>query len=45
MQDKKLAELERSENEYQEIARVAKLNWKKKRNKMSHLTPKKKKRK
>jgi hypothetical protein len=45
MQDRNLAELERQAHEYQEIARASKLLWQKKRNKMTHLTPKKKKRK
>jgi hypothetical protein len=45
MQDKRLAALEREAQEYQEIAKAAKLSWQKKRNKMTHLTPKKKKRK
>ena len=45
MQDKNLAELERQAQEYQDIARALKLSWQKKRNKMTHLTPKKKKRK
>lgn len=45
MQDKTLAALEREAQNYQEAAKAAKLSWQKKRNKMTHLTPKKKKRK
>lgn len=45
MQDKILAAPEREAQTYQEIAKATKLSWQKKRNKMTHLTPKKKKRK
>jgi hypothetical protein len=45
MQDKNIAQLEREAKEYQEVAKSVKLKWQKKRNQMTHLTPKKKKRK
>jgi hypothetical protein len=45
MIDKNMAELEREAQEFQEIAKMNRLKWQKKRNKMTHLTPKKKKRK
>lgn len=45
MQDKNLAELERQAKEYQAKRSQEKISWQKKRNKMTHLTPKKKKRK
>lgn len=45
MRDKNLAELEREAEDFQELAKKVKLKWQKKRNKMTHLTPKKKKRK
>ncbi|MDN3673097.1 hypothetical protein QWY99_08560 [Flavobacterium branchiarum] len=45
MKDKNLVELEREANFFQKVAKEAKLKWQKKRNKMAHLTPKKKKRK
>lgn len=40
-----LASLERQAEQFQEFAKQGKLKWQKKRNKMTHLTPKKKKRK
>lgn len=40
-----LASLEREADQFQEFAKLGKLKWQKKRNKMTHLTPKKKKRK
>jgi len=45
MIDKNMAELERDAQEYQKVAKSRKLKWQKQRNKMTHLTPKKKKRK
>ncbi|WP_432221274.1 hypothetical protein ACRASX_11135 [Flavobacterium sp. TMP13] len=45
MKDKNLAELEREAEYFQELAKKAKLSWQKSRNKMTHLKPKKKKRK
>lgn len=46
MMDKKtLAELERETKDFQQVAKSGNLKWLKKRNKMKHLTPKKKKRK
>jgi len=45
MKDKNLAELEREAQDYQKVAKSVKLKWQKQRNKMTHLTPKKKKRK
>lgn len=45
MIDKNMAELEREAKQFQEVAQGEKLSWQKKRNKMAHLTPKKKKRK
>lgn len=43
--DKTLSELEREAKEFQSVAKDGKLKWQKKKNPMSHLTPKKKKRK
>lgn len=46
MMDKKtLAELERESKDFQSVAKSGRLKWLKNRNKMKHLTPKKKKRK
>lgn len=45
MKSEKLARLERKEKEFQEISKEGRLKWQKDRNKMTHLTPKKKKRK
>lgn len=45
MIDKNMAELEREAQDYQKAAKLVKLKWQKKKNKMTHLTPKKKKRK
>lgn len=45
MKDKNISELEREAQEYQNAAKSGKIKWQKKRNKMTHLTPKKKKRK
>ncbi|WP_269222029.1 hypothetical protein [Flavobacterium sp. IMCC34518] len=42
---KNMAELEREVQDYQKVAKSGKLKWQKKKNKMTHLTPKKKKRK
>jgi hypothetical protein len=42
---KNIAELEREAQDYQEVAKSGKLKWQKQKNKMTHLTPKKKKRK
>ena len=40
-----LASLEREAEQFQSFAKQGKLKWQKKRNKMTHLIPKKKKRK
>lgn len=45
MIDKNMAELEREAQDFQKVAKEGKLKWQKERNKMTHLTPKKKKRK
>lgn len=45
MKKKNLSELEREAQDYQKVATRQKLKWQKTRNKMTHLTPKKKKRK
>lgn len=45
MIDKNMAELEREVQDYQKVAKQGKLKWQKARNKMTHLKPKKKKRK
>jgi hypothetical protein len=45
MVDKNMAELERETKEFQSVAKSGRLKWLKNRNKMKHLTPKKKKRK
>jgi len=45
MVSKNIAELEREARDFQKVAKSVKLKWQKKRNKMTHLTPKKKKRK
>lgn len=42
---KSQAEFEREAKEFQSKAKNVKIKWQKKRNKMTHLTPKKKKRK
>jgi len=45
MDKKNIAHLDREAKEFQELAKCEKIRWQKKRNKMTHLTPKKKKRK
>lgn len=45
MKNKNLAELNRETQYYQRKAKQNKLKWQKKKNKRTHLTPKKKKRK
>lgn len=45
MDKKNIAKLEREAQEFQKIAKSKKLKWQKTKNKMTHLTPKKKKRK
>ena len=45
MIDKNMAELEREAQDFQKVAKEGKLKWQKGKNKMKHLTPKKKKRK
>lgn len=42
---KEVFELEKEAQEYQKIAKSKRLKWQKKKNPMTHLTPKKKKRK
>lgn len=45
MDKKNIAALERESKEFQSKAKKIKIKWQKKRNPMTHLTPKKKKRK
>jgi hypothetical protein len=45
MDKKNIAELEREALDFQKVAKEGNLKWQKKKNKMTHLTPKKKKRK
>ena len=45
MVSKNIAALEREAREFQDKAKDVKIKWQKKRNPMTHLTPKKKKRK
>ena len=45
MIDKNISELEREAKDFQKVAKDGKLKWQKERNRMKHLTPKKKKRK
>lgn len=43
--EKKIPELDREAKQFDKVIKKGKLSWIKKRNKMSHLKPKKKKRK
>ncbi|WP_158616085.1 hypothetical protein [Flavobacterium sp. RSP46] len=45
MIDKNMAALEREAKDFQKVTKDGKLKWQKERNRMKHLTPKKKKRK
>ena len=45
MQEKNISKLDREAKTYQDVAKDGNLKWQKKKNKMTHLTPKKKKRK
>lgn len=45
MKERNMAKLNRETSPYQDIAKSGKLKWQKTKNKMTHLTPKKSKRK